>query len=780
MLAIDEELKKIYKTNYFPACDKLTSMRIKLYFPELDLTIWDDQVDNRSSLKLTERLCSEDDLTFGGCEAATMEIRIADVVHDLKERICVVTQIVDDKYIMPLGTYKVKSAKKTNDLRYKDILAYDMSKEKMDMDVSGWYNAFFAGNSEKTLREFRFSFFDYIGMEIVNQELTNDDMIVSKTLEPPNLPARLVGCAIGEVSASFGHMTRENKFKYTDLSGIGLYPSETLYPSEELFPSEALESLGAGSYISSYREEYFVQPITALQVRQDEGDIGYTEGDGDNPYVIQGNFLLYGKSAIELQTIAHKIFLKIKNKFYVPHETVMVGLPYLEVGDSIQLHTGEDIVETFIFNRTLNICGTSLRDEISATGNEYRDNSVSQAMEIMQLQAKTMRIDKSVEGLKVELKDTAEGLESQIDLTAEELKTEFKDTEVGLESRISQVAGEVAIKVTQGDVSHQLSIETEQVFIGGNRLVVECTNFDLDKNGNLQLSGTIKASVINGSEIIGSTLYLASEDTKTTLSVNRYGQIVFTKSGSNNGSVEIGPVIGMARNCGIKVTDSFGDSCTIEGPYLSGIIQINGYTPITTGNIGSYAVTPSTVRYYVPASTGEISLTNNGNNNIRFSNSGLFGASTEWVLANFARSSSDVRLKKDIRTLDRDTVVKLYNALEVYSYKFKMGTINDDGKTYMGLIAQELMTLFESNGLDWRAYNIIEEKDPADTDFAQDAWIYTGGDFYYVINYENLHALHIAFGQELYRENAELKEEVTGLKSELTELKKALRLKGVI
>ena len=43
----------------------------------------------------------------------------------------------------------------------------------------------------------------------------------------------------------------------------------------------------------------------------------------------------------------------IKNKYYRPHNMIVTGLPYLEVGDSILINTRDDVIESFIFTRTL-------------------------------------------------------------------------------------------------------------------------------------------------------------------------------------------------------------------------------------------------------------------------------------------------------------------------------------------------------------------------------------------------------------------------------------------
>lgn len=57
------------------------------------------------------------------------------------------------------------------------------------------------------------------------------------------------------------------------------------------------------------------------------------------------------------------------------------------------------------------------------------------------------------------------------------------------------------MKVSKGTVSSEISLESGQVTISGNRLVVNSTNFKLDASGNATFSGTVKGATITGSHI---------------------------------------------------------------------------------------------------------------------------------------------------------------------------------------------------------------------------------------------------------------------------------------
>lgn len=89
----------------------------------------------------------------------------------------------------------------------------------------------------------------------------------------------------------------------------------------------------------------------------------------------------------------------------------------------------------------------------------------------------------------------AEGaLSTRITKTEESIETEVtraQGAENSLVSRITQTAEQIALKVSKGDVSAQLSLESGEINISGNRLIIDCGNFFLDSNGNAGIKGSL-------------------------------------------------------------------------------------------------------------------------------------------------------------------------------------------------------------------------------------------------------------------------------------------------
>jgi hypothetical protein len=416
MLNIDNTLKTIYKNDGVPASSETAHKVLILYFPDLDLTITNDRIVSES-FSLTESICSADDLEFGSCEASMVKITVANLEQDLSGYKFVVTQTINDTYTIPLGTYKVESCKKQNDWWFREIIAYDCMKNA-DTDVAGWYNSMFpTGTEVYTLKQFRESLLDYLNIPYEDETLPNDNMLITKTIDATQLSGREVLRQCVELQGAFGQINRHGKFTHKILAETYTdYPQED-YPQEDYPQEEPYEQI-YGSMVAQNGikfEEYTCKPIDKLIIRQEEGDVGCIYGGGTNAYIVQGNFLLYGKSSEELEAIAANIAQNIFNREYRPFTGDLIGLPYLEVGDGVKFNINDTVV-SYVLQRTLTGI-QALRDEISTPGSEEREQNFGVNTEIIQLKGKTTRIKKDVEGIRVEVENLEESTSTRFEQT---------------------------------------------------------------------------------------------------------------------------------------------------------------------------------------------------------------------------------------------------------------------------------------------------------------------------------------------------------------------------
>lgn len=496
------------------------------------------------TMTITESICDEQELQFGCCNASTFEIKVLDTIENFKGKKMKVSILLagqDEPY--QLGEYKVYSDKPTADRLYKDIVAYDAMYDILNAEVSGWYNSL---TFPMTLRQFRDSFCTYVGVEQEEITLVNDDMTVEKTIDPGELPGKTVIEAICEINGCFGHIGRNGKLRYVVLKQMieGLYPADDLYPADPMGTTEVSRS----NYISCQYEDFVVQHIDKLQIRQEENDIGAIAGNGNNCYIIEDNFLIYGKSAADLQTIADNVLSVISGVWYRPAQVEARGNPCLEVGDGILLYTSRETIYTYILQRTLKGI-QALRDSYTAEGEEYRTGQVNGLQkQIIQLKGKTNVLTRTVDETRLEMKDINQNLSTQISINAQQILT--KVSKDNIVSEINQTAESIKIKAERIDlvgvvnadelVSKYATIETLNVTkLELNNLIATKATIDSLNAVNARLS-SVEANYISAGTVKANYMEVANWTSSGYIKANRINaDSIVAKLGEFSGQVKV-------------------------------------------------------------------------------------------------------------------------------------------------------------------------------------------------------------------------------------------------
>lgn len=416
---------------------------------------------HQEQFELTESLCSESELTFGSCEAGMVKFTVSNIFSGLKDKWMTIKMVLAGNTANPfqIGRYKVYSDTPTADRTKRDIVAYDSLYDVINADVAEWYNTLLPEkDGTTTMKAFRDSFFKHFGIEQADIQLANDDMKVEKTVEPEELSGATVLNCICEINGCFGHIGRDGRFHYIYLVQEiqGLYPRNDLYPADDLYPREPKSMrIGKNLYISAQYEDFLVKTIDKLQIRKEEDDIGVIVGNGTNAYVIQDNFLVYGKGNEELTGIANNIYEKIRGIIYRPFSADCKGNPCIEVGDAVRLPTRYEIIESYVLKRTLKGI-QALRDDYEAAGEEYRSTQVNSVHKsIIQLKGKTNVLTRTIEETNSKIVDVESGLSSEIKQTATDIRAEVKNTTDGLSSSIEQTAESITSEVKRAKQSEE-------------------------------------------------------------------------------------------------------------------------------------------------------------------------------------------------------------------------------------------------------------------------------------------------------------------------------------
>lgn len=468
----DEQKAMFYSSGYYKG--------YRMAFDDINLTI-DNEIIHQESVTITQSICSDEELSLGGCIASSIEFEVSEVMNKdvtgLEFKCYMDVEDAEGKTVLtiPMGVYRVDSAKCVDDKDYKKIIAYDALYDA-SVDIADFYNKTFTGNNKLKLSEFRSNILEYFGVEFAGGSFVNDDLEVEKTVEPGqgNLTGTMLLKYICEANGAFGYINRYGKFEEIKISEAeGLYPEEDLYPTEDLYPASGGNAQYIGTdpayaqYITTKFEEYETMPITCVTIKSSSDDIGVASDDDEsNPYVISSNILFFGKSQEELKKIGKNIKNALNVIVYRPNDTTLEGLPYMDLGDWYSLVKERESVICPVFSRTLKgIQG--LRDTFSAKGNKVRANETTSRDELVQLMGKSLEIKKSIDGLSVDVTDLDKRESSHFEQTSNTivLKVDKSGRMVEVELGTNADDGKNYFKVTADNIN--LTAEELLELVGG-------------------------------------------------------------------------------------------------------------------------------------------------------------------------------------------------------------------------------------------------------------------------------------------------------------------------
>lgn len=533
-------------------------------------------------MSLEESLCSENSLVFGACESGCFKIRIADLNHNFEGEWLTVNQLVaidddgcllkeDGSYLLtedgdrislgahdnaiPYGRFKVFSDKPTNDRRWRDLTCYDAMYDILNAEVIDWYNGL---TFPMTMKNFRDSFFTYLGITQETTTLVNDSfMIQGGFSNEGSLSGKTIITSICELNGVFGHISRQGEFEYISL------------PSADSLTLDWYMD-GTGAY-----EDYTVQKITGITAKSSEEDVGTTVGTDTNVYIVQDNPLIYGSEGTQgLTTALTNLLNNVKDITYRPFNVNTYGNPMLPLGTNLTISTRNQTINSFLMTRVLSGI-QSLKDSISADGEQY--------------------VPSQVNSLRTETKRTKGKIHELVN-NVDELRSTIYDEDTGLISEIQQLSDEIVLKVdASGNIvkvalsanpstGSTFAVNADNItFKAGtvlkfiaNNIQIDSTYFKVDQYGNLtSTSGTIGGWEINSNG-------LRSEHDHTSYST-------YMNLSSQLGEIEIGQNTDVLGNSRIKIDY---DSISFLSDYANSgteynVLSINYSRGTTTGDVGN-------------------------------------------------------------------------------------------------------------------------------------------------------------------------------------------------
>lgn len=688
---------------------------------------------------LEESLCSESELKFGACEANCVKFTARNTAGNIIGKTISIEETIDgdSENPMPYGVFKVASDVPTADRAKRQITAYDAMYDIINTDVKSWY----AGLSfPMTLKQFRNNFFAHLGISQVETSLANDSMTVNKTIvatqtddssavtEESAISGKTVVTAICEINGCFGNINRNGKFEYVFLKKIvsALYPAEDLFPSDNLFPSDANTESMTGHYITFDYEDFQSKEITQLEIKTSEDNAGAIVGTAGNNYSITGNFLVSDKTGAELEQIANNLLPIMKQAVYTPIKScTCVGNPCLTLGEPIRFNTTREIVETYLLQRTLTGV-QSKRDSISAQGTQTHSAKVNSIRDTIEsVQRRTGKLERNADHLQSTYEDLEEQTNTKFEQTAKSIVAEVnraQKAEGALDASLELKLG----RDENDQVISMINASADQIVLRGNRLIVECNNFELDGSGRVHIIESLlfDSGEVSGVEILG-------------------------HDGRNNA---------LLQNVKLdlsSVTDANGENLATES-YVDG--SLSGYA--TKNELPSgyftdvdYTLNDSSTTKYSPRHFNKVS--DFGSRESTLDIEGLL----------ISIPSSDKRLKNNIQSL-RD-IKSVYMAMCPVEYTWKSGYITQHKGLQFGLIAQDLEKILQDAGLS--DSGLVLKEDAEEDEKAIHGDLKT-----WKIDKENLHAMHIQMIQMQQKEIELLQQKNEDLERRLSALERSV------
>lgn len=691
------------------------------------------------TFSLEESLCSESELKFGACEANCVKFTARNTAGNIIGKTISIEETIDgdSQNPMPYGVFKVASDVPTADRTKRQITAYDAMYDIINTDVKSWY----AGLSfPMALKQFRDSFFAHLGIAQVETSLVNDSMTVNKTIvatqtddssavtEEPSISGKTVVTAICEINGCFGNINREGKFEYVFLKAItsALYPAEDLFPSDNLFPSDANTESMTGHYITFDYEDFQSKAITQLEIKTSEDNAGAIVGTSGNNYSITGNFLVSDKTGAELEQIANNLLPIMKQPVYTPIKScTCVGNPCLTLGEPIRFNTTREIVETYLLQRTLTGV-QSKRDSISAQGTQTHSAKVNSIRDTIEsVERRTGKLERNADHLQSTYEDLEEQTNTKFEQTANSIAAEVNRAQ----KAEGQLDASLELKLGRDEndqVISMINASADQIVLRGNRLIVECNNFELDGSGRVHIIESLlfDSGEVSGVEILG-------------------------HDGRNNALLQ------NVKLDLLSVTDANGENLATESYVDNSLSDYATKSELPSGYFTDvdYTLNDSSTTKYSPRHFNKVS--DFGSRESTLDIEGLL----------ISIPSSDKRLKNNIQSL-RD-IKSVYMAMRPVEYTWKSGYITQHTGLQFGLIAQDLEKILQDAGLS--DSGLVLKEDAEEDEKAIHGDLKT-----WKIDKENLHAMHIQMIQMQQKEIELLQQKNEDLERRLSALERSV------
>ncbi len=395
MIDIPQSVKNAY-------IEGVENKYLEITFPDLDYTVPTNEV-YYESMSLKEGILDDESFTVAGCIASEFECTIRKFDGDIKSQSVEVYIYTESTsaYKIPLFHGKVDSVENIANQGCWKFIAYDALYELQSVSINNWYQNTIEPMIEAsevgyiTLKVFRDSLFEYLGIEQVEQSLPGisdptwdedegggpdygysrgDRLHISakRAFEQVDMNAFDTIRNICEICGVFGKINRDGKFQYIPFKPMAIEPEDVPYHS------------------SFEWQNFMVYPFSKVIVRDSEDDDVSADAiwqntsiPGNSTYVVEGNMFARNREDADLQIMARVVMLGAGGNIYIPFDGKCPAMPWVEVGESVLTFHSYDFdnstgdtdvyedISAVIYNREMSGI-QALTDSFNISGDEKK------------------------------------------------------------------------------------------------------------------------------------------------------------------------------------------------------------------------------------------------------------------------------------------------------------------------------------------------------------------------------------------------------------------------
>lgn len=448
-----------------------------------------------NTLSLNKSFCEEEQIQVGGCIPSQFKCS----VYGIED----ITDIVKLKYIRysndePDISFEgiIEELTSTSNDGIYNITAYDVLYNQND--ISEWYNNYMANNQDVTISQLYSAVLEKLGL--IGNSLSNYityDFVIKQNILSNNITGTRLLKWICEALGVFGILDT-----YTSKNGTS-YTTSTTFDLGVLGPKPKTAISPITVFSGFQKSDYICKKIDKVQIRSEETDIGAIYGTGTNALIIEGNPLLYGMDAQELEKCAEQIAFNLKdNSEYTAYEAELAGedtyINNVLIDQCYPIDSSTARIYSYIFNITWS--GSQLTTcKIGANGVETRSEVLTSTnSEIIKLNYKTTSIVKNVDGIKTEVSSISSKADNAVE-KANKALTSVEQTDQYIETKVVK-NDEVVAKINASQEG--VTIEADKISLEGYTTIND--NFKIDEKGNMEAkNGKFSGEIVAEAGTIG-------------------------------------------------------------------------------------------------------------------------------------------------------------------------------------------------------------------------------------------------------------------------------------